>query len=405
MDRVRANAAPPCSSRELPGSPAGGDRLPRIDALRGFALLGICVVNAQMFGGTWSPIPGTAPVDRAAAWLITALFTTKFYLLFAFLFGYSFVLQEKAAEQERVSFARRHVRRVLGLFLIGLAHAVLLYPGDILSTYAVLGLVLLTVRRLNPRTALRTATALVVFLTAVFLLVGVLALGLHGAPHITTETVAAGQSARYRGDPLTVVRTNIEEYRHAFSGVLVYSLHLLAAVLTGLAAGRQGWLDPTIRSPADTAVRRRRLIAICLPVGLTGGVLTAMCTDGPFDERSYYLGQAVDILTAPLLTAAYAAVLLALLDSRFGPPITRALAPAGRMSLTNYLLQSAVMALTFTGYGLALHGTIGPAAILCGSGILWTTQLTLSTPLITHTRYGPAETLLRLITSGPRKTQ
>ncbi|MGW0872166.1 DUF418 domain-containing protein [Streptomyces sp. NPDC002740] len=380
--------------------PAGLPRLPQIDALRGFALLGICMVNAPVLAGAWTLAagPAAAPWDRTAAWLVTALFTTKFYLLFAFLFGYSFVFQEAAAARDDVPFARRHARRLLGLFLLGLAHAVLLYPGDILMTYAVLGLLLYALRGLDTRAVLWTAGALVVLLTAVFLVVGAAALGLEDAGQVSGRALEARQSAWYRGGPRTVVHANLAAYRQAFTGALLYGPHLLAAMLTGLAAGRRGWLDPA-RLPAASPAHRR-LLAAGLLIGLPGGVLTAMCSYGPFDARYYYLGQAVDILTAPLLSAAYATGLLSLLRGRSGPGIAAALAPAGRMSLSHYLLQSGVLAFVFTGYGLARYGTVGPAALACGCVVLWATQLALGASSLRRVRHGPAEVLLRRVTGG-----
>ncbi|MFD0304050.1 DUF418 domain-containing protein [Streptomyces sp. NPDC127119] len=368
--------------------------------MRGFALLGICMVNAPVLAGTWSLAAGpvTAPWDRTVTWLVTALFTTKFYLLFAFLFGYSFVFQEEAAARDGVPFARRHARRLLGLFLLGLAHAVLLYPGDILMTYAVLGALLYALRRLDPRALLWTAGVLVVLLAAVFVAVGILVLNLDDAEQVLDPALQARQAAAYRGGIGSVVHANIAAYRQAFTGALLYGPHLLAAMLTGLAAGRRGWLDPAHRTAGSPV--RRRLLTAGLLIGLPGGVLTAMCGNGFFGARCYYLGQAVDVLTAPVFSAAYATALLSLLHGRYGPAIAAALAPAGRTTLSHYLLQSAVLAFVFTGYGLARYGTVGPTVLACGCTLLWTTQLALSAHPSVRRRYGPAEALLRRITGG-----
>ncbi|MER5201219.1 DUF418 domain-containing protein [Streptomyces sp. NPDC002755] len=329
---------------------------------------------------------------------MTALFTTKFYLLFGFLFGYSFMFQEAAAKRDGTPFAWLHARRLLGLFLLGLAHAALLYPGDILMTYAFLGLILFTARRLSPRAALWTAAALLVFLTAVLLIAGILALETDNAGHVLTETAEAQRTAQYRGDSLMVIRANLASYRQALIGALLYSPHILAAMLTGFAAGRQGWLN-RVDASANAPVRRRVLTAGFV-VGLPGGVLTAMCTNGPFDGKYYYLGQAVDVLTAPVLAAAYATLLLALLRGGYCVRFARALTLAGRMSLTHYLLQSAVLALLFTGHGLARYGTVGPAALSCGCVALWAAQLGFTARYLADVRYGPAEAVLRRVTEG-----
>lgn len=376
----------------------GSVRIPEVDVIRGFALLGILLVNAPVIAGAYGlgSQPGAAFADRLAAWLVTALFTGKFYLLFSFLFGYSFTLQMRTADRDGSPFTARHGRRLLGLFLLGLAHATLLYPGDILMTYAVLGLVLFAARGLRTRTALRVAASLVLFLTAVFLAIGILALTLDDPGHSTT-TAAARTAAAYRGDPASVILTNIRMYRDALGGAVLYSAHLLAAFLVGLAAGRRGllgWLDDRARK-----VTRRLLVWGAL-IGVPGSVFAAMCAYGPLDSRFYYLGQAADILTAPALAAAYGCALLMLQQGRYGPLLRRALAPAGRMSLSNYLTHSLVLAFVFTGYGLGWYGRVGPALLAGGCLVLYALQLVCCAWLMARFRYGPAELLLRRVTVG-----
>lgn len=87
-------------------------------------------------------IPGAGPLDALATWFVAAAFTTKFSVLFSFLFGYGLTVQMRRAEERGTAFVPRYLRRLLGLALIGIAHALLLYVGDILVTYALLGVVL-----------------------------------------------------------------------------------------------------------------------------------------------------------------------------------------------------------------------------------------------------------------------
>src|SRR3989344_4484176 len=115
-------------------APAGG-REHAIDALRGFALLGILMVNAGSFASTYfgvgvSDPAFSRPVDHAVRWLVSFFFETKFYLLFSMLFGYSFALQMDAARRTGSAFVPRFLRRLLGLALLGVAHAWLLFAGD-----------------------------------------------------------------------------------------------------------------------------------------------------------------------------------------------------------------------------------------------------------------------------------
>ena len=127
------------------------------DELRGFALLGIIFVNAPFLGISADGFTADSVLawyDRAAAFAVIALAQAKFYLLFAFLFGYSmhFIVKEDGATS-----VRRFRRRLLGLGVLGIAHAAFLFVGDILFLYAVLGVTLIWMRRLSDRVVMRVA--------------------------------------------------------------------------------------------------------------------------------------------------------------------------------------------------------------------------------------------------------
>ena len=139
------------------------------DRLRGIALLGIVVVNAAYLGISADGLT-TESVDgvgnRLTSLLVVAFAQGKFYLLFSFLFGYSasFILRDHSAPNRR-----RYLRRMGGLFLFGLAHAVFFFIGDILITYAILGLLLLSVSRASDR-ALRAWTIASIAVSVFFIL-------------------------------------------------------------------------------------------------------------------------------------------------------------------------------------------------------------------------------------------
>ncbi|MFJ5261806.1 DUF418 domain-containing protein [Streptomyces sp. NPDC088387] len=378
----------------------GGPRVVELDVLRGFALFGILLVNALMAAGPYYGFgggPDAPAVDRVAAWLVTALVSGKFYLLFSFLFGYSFVLQERSAAAAGAPFAPRHLRRVLGLFVLGLAHAVLLYPGDILMAYAALALPLYALRGLAPRTALRTAAVLVAVLFTLLLLEGVLSVAV-------TEPVTAAEHApraadtvtAHRGDALTVLGANLSELPSAIAAHVLYAPDLFAAFLAGLAAAKSGLLE---RRGRDRAWLRRTALR-WLPVGLLGALIAAGCANWPLDSRWSAVGHAVTVLTGPALTASYACGLLLLLDRARGPAAV--LAASGRLALTQYLTQSLVLALVFTGYGLGLYDRVGAALVVLGCVLLYAAQLALGVRLTARFRYGPVELLLRRVTLGRR---
>ncbi|MES4886075.1 DUF418 domain-containing protein [Streptomyces sp. NPDC000349] len=378
------------------------ERVREIDVLRGFALLGILLVNVTAMAGP-NMGPGgelrVSRVDETADWLLTTLVSAKFFPLFSFLFGYSFTLQKASAERDATPFAPRHLRRLTGLFLLGLAHGVLLFPGDVLMDYAVLGLVLFAVRDIEPRTAVRAAACLVTGV-ALCLLIWGLATVAYAEPVNPRDRTAAIQetAAAYWGDFGSVVRANLGWLHHSLGWNVLYGADMLAALLVGLAVGRRGLLVETHRYRAWMV----QTVVWTLPVGLAGSTFMAVCRNGPLDARWYDVGSAVGVLTAPALTAAYACGLLLLLGTRPGGRIAGALAGAGRLALTHYLTQSLVMAFVFTGYGLAWYGRHGTAVLLAGCFTLYAAQLAYGGWLLRRVRYGPAEWLLRAATLGHR---
>lgn len=373
----------------------GPGRVQDVDVLRGFALFGILLVNAQLMAGPYTAFgggPDASTVDRAAAWAVTA--TTTVYQLFSFLFGYSFVLQERSARESGSPSALHHLRRTAGLFGLGLVHAVLLYPGDILMTYAALGLILYGLRGLSPRAALRVAVCLVAGLSVLLLGYGLLTVAFT-EPVTATQyaPVAARSVAAYRGGFLSVVGAHLRELPTALGANLMYTPDMLAAFLAGLAAAKAGLVERRGRDRTWL----RRVVVRWLPVGLAGGIVTACCANGPLDSRWFLVGHAVSLLTAPALTASYACGLLLLIGA-VRPAAARVLAASGHMALTQYLSQSLVLALVFTGYGFGLYDRVGTAVVLAGCVVLYGAQLALGVWLMGRVRYAPAELVLRTVT-------
>lgn len=385
-----------------PAPIAEGERIQVIDVLRGFALLGILVVNmasfkAPVFGGT-----GDAGVlDQVAAWLIAFGFQTKFYVLFSFLFGYGLSVQMARAEARGASFVPPYLRRLLGLLLLGLAHALLLYTGDILVTYATLGVVLLLMRRAPSKVLLGVAAGLVTASALVFALVGAVVAALpvdFGASFGAELGEEAGRSVvAYRGTPADAIAERAREY----PGTLAFALFgqgptALAMFLVGLWAGR-GRLFERVD---DHLPLLRRVRAVGLVVGVTGGLVwaTFRVVNGFEVNARFLFASAVDFATAPFLTAVYATTIALLYRTPVWRRRLAPLAPVGRTALSNYLLQSLIGALIFTGYGLGLFGWVGAAAGLALSLAIFAAQIPLSAWWLRRFDFGPAEWLLRSFT-------
>ncbi|MFB8032573.1 DUF418 domain-containing protein [Streptomyces sp. NPDC056004] len=380
----------------------GRPRVLEVDALRGFALAGILVVNLLTTAGPPAARGGLASVhaaDGAVEWLVVLLAQSKFYLLFSFLFGYSFTLQMDSAERAGARFAPRMSRRLAGLFVLGIAHAVLLYTGDILMIYALLGLVLLAARNAGPAKVRRAALWVFGVAGGFLLLIGLGAALFDPGDLGESATVKAELTAAYRGGFTEVVGANIRALPETLAAVPLMGGFVVAAFLVGFVAGRRQWLGAA--ALADRA-RLRRICLTGLAVGVPGAAFSAAALVGPLPERWTLLGLAVGMVAAPALSAAYATGLLLWFTTRGGAATARVLAPAGRMALTNYLTQSLVMALVFSGYGLGLYGRTGAAAAVGGALVLYACQLALSGWLMRRYRLGPVEWLLRAVTLWAR---
>ncbi len=377
-----------------------GARLHDVDALRGFALLGILLVNITFMA---SGYPGnlvidpafTSTVDDIVRGASSVLVDMKFYVLFSFLFGYSFTLQMTSAAAAGAAFEPRMLRRVAGLFVLGALHIVFLYGGDILTTYALACLVLFWMRGCRDRTALRVAAALY----------GVVLLGLvlSGLFLDASAVLPAAEEARANAERSTTAMLGGwgEVIGHNLGGLGLLILQAvsmqgptaLAMFLLGMVAGRQRLLA---RVTGDEPILRR-IQWIGFPVGLTGGLLYAFG-----GGNGHPLAVAAGVATAPLLAAAYVATLLRLMHSPRTAWLRAVLAPAGRMALTNYLGQSAIGLLIFTGIGFAAAGRLSPGETMLVAVCVFVAQLGASALWLRWFRYGPAEWVLRWVTIGHR---
>ncbi|TDW89829.1 uncharacterized protein EV137_3629 [Kribbella pratensis] len=371
-------------------------RIQDIDALRGFALLGILVVNIT-FAASGFPIhlaqnPAyDSWLDHSVHWLSSVFVDMKFYLLFSFLFGYSFQLQMQAAQRAGAAFRPRMLRRLGGLFVLGALHGVFLITGDILSVYAIIGLVLLAMRRVKDRTALLVAGGIYAYL---FITLALAALFVDTTQFTDPSTaVAAAQetTANLAGSFSAVIGEHVRALpTYGLSLLTVQGPTTLAAFLVGMVAGRRRLLQNT--HGADALLRLIQLVGFA--IGITGGLVYASGGNG--DTRAVLMS----VMTAPFLTAAYVASLLRIMHSDRGEEIRQLLAPAGQMALSNYLGQSVATMLIFTGVGFGLSGQVSPLETVGLAVGIFVLQALLSHVWLSSFRYGPVEGLLRAVTNG-----
>lgn len=424
------------------------ERIPAIDVLRGLAVFGILTVNIYFFSHAWffdyerflEVIGNVAPpsvADRITYAVVMFLFQECLYSLFAFLFAAGAAMMLARAQAAGASFTRLYVRRILALFAIGLCHVVFFWSGDILITYAVVGFALLAFYKRADSTLLAWAAvclsvgaigfAVVVALTAD-------ASGLPAPARASAPATASASTSSPASSPASqaglspeqrielayrkFARRMADTYAHGTYlqvltlRVLDYLLWTLAIVplqyprvlgmfLLGLWAGRRGIFQNVEGHLAFV----RRVTWWGLFLSIAGGALGAI---GRWQAHSMsasltWFGLAAfvgDTIRTPAMAFAMAGGALLLLRREAWRRRLQPLAAVGRMSLSNYLLQSAVCSWVFYGYGLGLYGQVGPAVGLALAVAIFAVQVPLSVAWLRFFRFGPVEWLWRTLTYG-----
>ena len=386
------------------------ERLEVVDILRGVAILGILLVNMELFS---TPIYQTGMAhrlwpgwgDRTVDWLIRFLAEGKFYTMFSFLFGFGLAMQMERAQARGARFVPLYVRRLFVLLLIGAAHALLLWIGDILVTYAALGFILLLFRNRTPRSLL-IAAGLCLSL-AIVINAAPAALDLYGeriaGAADRTEPVEADPTREWLAQQATraytqgrfaeIVQQRIRDLRFLYSFELLVVFGVLTMFLLGLYAGRRGIFR-------DVAAHRP-LIRGALwwggGMGLAGSLafaLTATRESAPTD----LIGAIGFEIGAPALSIAYMSGLTLLAQQEAWRARLAPLAAVGRTALSNYLLQSLICTTIFYGYGLGLFATMGPAAGAALAVGIYAVQVVLSLWWLRRFQFGPIEWLWRSLT-------
>ncbi|GAA3131617.1 DUF418 domain-containing protein [Planomonospora alba] len=360
--------------------------------MRGFALAGILIANIGFFADPEYAVGfGSMPITEGpVALAVSTLVLTKFYVVFSFLFGYSFTLQLRAWGGKAKA---RMLRRCLALFALGVLHGLLLWVGDILTLYAALGLLLLALRGIRPRTAVRAGCWIIGVLSVIWLLLAGLTLldpGGAAAP-VPDAAAAARAEALFTGGPLDVLRFQVETYPMLALFIWIgQGPTAMALFLFGLAAGKSRLLE----EPERWAHLVPRILWLGYGVGLPGAVFFTWSSQQP--GAMELVGLAVNNATSLLLSAAYVVTLLELVKRV--PAVGGALAPAGRTAASNYIGQSVLACLVFSGYGLALAGELPPVAAMGVAAAIYALLLTLSARWLRHHRQGPVEWALRRFT-------
>jgi len=397
---------------------ASTERLHVVDVVRGTAILGILIVNMGFFfapiyleilGGTWFDDALSGFVKKG----IVGFAQGKFITTFSTLFGFGLAIQyERFTARER-PFPGFWVRRMLVLLAIGLTHALVIWWGDILTWYAIGGLILLLFRNRKLKTIKIWAVILLLaplLLTgACTALIGGLTMIPDAAEQIATDTARQQENyenlaerARERYPEAGVgetLRLNARQWGQVAMFIFFQLPYVLGVFLVGLLYGRlRIFHDGKERLPWIRAQLRW-----LFPVAVLANGLAAYLS-GSFDSL---LPSGRGLLFMILLVvgqlAGSSTYIFLLILAYHSPRTHRFVAPlgaVGRMALTNYLTHSIVFTTLANGYGFGLYGRVTPFVGLMMTLGIFVVQIWLSNAWLARFRFGPMEWLWRSLTYG-----
>ena len=376
------------------------------DVLRGFALLGILVVNIQFMGlssaegarGDWT----LGFANGSATFLVASIFTGKFYLLFSFLFGYSsnYIIRGEPANRTR------WIKRCLVLIALGALHFTFLWHGDIIFIYGVFGLLLIPFFFRADQT-LKIWTRVVFFASStLILLVG--ALVYISERYFPEESYQALMDSKLdevllNGTFQDSISARLELWIYNITtGIFLQGGLAFAAFLLGLRLARSQFLS----SPIDTK-KNSKLMKIGLLLGapiqiVSAAMLVSNEQSAEPSEAIHVLALFVSFIAAPLLSMFYVGLIRKLVEEK--PHLVLWIKPAGKVSLTIYISQSVITSMIFAPWGLGLFQDLDTWQVLLLAFGIWLLLVYLASIWLKRFKQGPLEKFLDVLTRN-RKDQ
>lgn len=408
-DRNRGVGMPAAAMTSAPPT-APSKRIAAIDVLRGIAILGILPMNMQIFAlhpaVVFYPLAGdyTDPANLAAwTWLRIFIGSTDLYI-FSMLFGAGILMVESS--QTAREAAGLHYRRMAVLLVFGLAHAYLIWAGDILVTYAILGALVFLFRGLRPAwLALIGATAFLVpmllLASAHFVVPRLPGNWQESIRHMLIPSAdAIGEfNSSYGASWLAQMSHRASD---AFANQTVNVLLIMGWIaggmmLMGMALQKRGLLK--------AASRPRSYVLLVAPAVLMGLplLLYSFRWNAAREWRipdGFFLGLFFREFAYGLIAVGWVGGIMLLGRMGWLGTWSSPLSAVGRMALSNYLLQSVICSLIFYGHGLGRVGQIDHIGQLWITAAIWIGQLMLSPIWLAYFRFGPAEWLWRSLAYG-----
>lgn len=398
-------------------SPANPEeRIHLIDAIRGFALLGIFIANISVGFAFYNPeATNTGPLfhslDNQLFFLEHVFIEGKFYSIFSLLFGWGLAIQLKNAATKHTLVTRMVTRRLFFMWLLGMAHILLLWTGDIIAFYALVGFVFLWIRHWKDRNLF--ITAIVCLLLPILFYYLKSTFNVLAAPSFilfeTGEKIddqltgiksfeAFTQMIRH-GSYFDQLKMLLSGFFYRYGDLFFQSriFKVLGMFILGYLLGKNEYYLQILANKKMLW----KIVIVGLLIGLPANYMLAqyMKTDGynQLKPDGIYRTIAYAFGVAPLAML-YVALFFLSNATSLGKKLQRILAPAGKMAFTNYIMQSVIGCFIFYGIGLGLATTMGPVYSTLIAILVFIVQIIYSHVWLTYFRFGPIEWLWRSFT-------
>ena len=412
------------------------ERITALDALRGFALLGILLMNITamgMYGGAYDDPTVTGGSTGANLWVWTVMHVLaegKMRCLFSLVFGASVILL-MGRMQDRLDAADIYYRRTLWLLLFGIVHAYLLWAGDILYPYALCALALYPLRRLSAKTLMITGGVIV----------SLSALAYVGHGFEQREMIEKGQAAilasaagqkltdeqeeakkaydewrkfarptadelakdaqEWRGSVFSVIKARAKavSFFHSFPYYHPFFWDIWSMMLIGMGLMKAGVLNGD---------RSFRFYGLCAAIGYGAGVPVNSYTawvmiDNNFDPVIHQFAASTYDLGRLSVALGHLGVIMMIAKAGVLRTVMSAFAAVGQTAFSNYILTSVITAFVFTGYGFELYGTLQRYQLYYVVAGVWIVNLVFSPLWLRYYRFGPLEWCWRSLTYWKRQ--
>ena len=413
------------------------ERIIALDALRGFALLGILLMNITamgMYGGAYDDPTVTGGSTGANLWVWTIMHVLaegKMRCLFSLVFGASIILL-MGRMSDRLDAADVYYRRILWLLLFGILHAYLLWAGDILYPYALCALALYPFRTLRAKPLLITGGVIVALCAVAYvghgfaqremIEKGLAAVQASAAGQTLTDEqqeekkayeewrkfakptadVLAKDAAEWRGSVLSVIKARakvVSSFFHAFPYYHPFFWDMWSMMLIGMGLMKTGVLN---------GGRSYRFYALCALIGYGIGVPVNSYTAwvmirNNFDPVVHEFAASTYDIGRLSVALGHLAVIMLIAKAGLFRTLMSALAAVGQTAFSNYILTSVITAFVFTGYGFELYGTLQRYQLYYVVAAVWVVNLVFSPLWLRYYRFGPLEWCWRSLTYWKRQ--